>query len=74
VRRWEPVPEAVEYTLQVTRRGQELADAQQIVVREPAWRESLPSSGPDDPYVVKIGARTARGIDVALLMRQLVVD
>jgi hypothetical protein len=72
--RWEPVPEAVEYTLQVTRRGQGLADAQQIVVREPAWRGSLPSSGPDYPYSVKIAARTARGIDVALLMRQLVVD
>jgi hypothetical protein len=72
--RWEPVPEAVEYTLQVTRRGQALADAQQIVVREPAWRGSLPSSGPDYQYFVKIAARTARGIDVALLQRALVVD
>jgi hypothetical protein len=71
--RWESVPGAVEYTVQVTRPGAPV-DAQQIIVREPAWRASLPSTGPGDQYFVKIAARTARGNDVAMLQRQLVVD
>ena len=72
--RWEPVPEAVEYTLQMTRPGEWRAEPQQIVVREPVWRGELASTGPVDRYFVKIAARSAAGADIALLQHTLAVD
>lgn len=72
--RWEPVPDAVEYSLQVKRRSQALADVEPIVLREPAWQGALDSAGPDDAYFVSIAARSANGTDVAILRQQLVVD
>jgi hypothetical protein len=71
--RWKPVPEAVDYTLQLTRPNQGTAEAQKIVLREPAWRGDLEATGPDDRYFVKIAARTANGADVAVVQLPLAV-
>jgi hypothetical protein len=72
--RWEPVPDAVEYTLQMTGTRDARADVERFVVREPSWRGTLPSTGPTGGYNVKIAARTAKGTDIAQLQYHLVVD
>jgi hypothetical protein len=71
--RWKPVPEAVDYTLQLTRPNHGTAEAQKIVLREPVWRGDVDATGPDDRYFVNIAARTANGADVAVVHLALAV-
>jgi hypothetical protein len=74
--RWEPVPEAVEYTVQVTRPRERRAPTEKIVVREPSWQAPLARNEPagNDNYFVRIAARSAQGADIALLEQHLVVE
>jgi hypothetical protein len=71
--RWKPVPEAVDYTVQLTRPNQSNTEAQKIVLREPVWRGDLDAAGPEDRYFVKIAARTANGADVVVVQLPLAV-
>lgn len=72
--RWEPVPNAVEYTVQVSRPKLALTDGTKIVVHEPSWRGELTSNAPDDWYFLEVRARSAKGADIALLKQHFVVD
>jgi hypothetical protein len=74
--RWEPVPEAVEYTVRVSRLKERRGPGERIVVREPSWQAPLERSEPTgyDKYIVRIAARSANGADIGVLEQHLVVE
>jgi hypothetical protein len=74
--RWEPVPEAVDYTVRVSRLKERRGPGEKIVVREPSWQAPLERNDPTgyDNYIVRVAARSAKGADIALLEQHLVVE
>jgi hypothetical protein len=73
--RWQPVPEAVSYALEVMRpKAARISPAVKTTVSEATWQSTLAPSEPGDFYSLKVVARGHDGGEVALLWHRFVVD